>query len=63
MKGQRDFESEQIKHSEENNLTELSLIVNNIVDIRYDKEDDHYYYSFCAKRVLIATFYGVHVKD
>ena len=63
MKCQRDFESEQLTNSTENNLTELFLIVNYKVGIGYDKRDDHYHYGFYAKCVLIFAFSDVHVKD
>ena len=60
---QRDFESEQLTNSKENNLTEISFIVNYIAAIGYDKGDDHYHYGFYAERILIVAFYDVHVKD
>ena len=59
---QRDFVSEQLTNSEENNLTELSLIVNYMAGIDYDKEDDHCHYGFYAKRVLIVAYFDDHVK-
>ena len=62
MEYQRDLESEQLTNSEENYLTELSLIRNYIAGIGYDKEDDYYHYGFYAKRFLIAAYFDVHVR-